>query len=309
MITRYFLGFLLLTALAGCRDDNLTADTNAASNPVQVVSNTLPTISGTPAASTKAGGVYAFQPAVNDPNGDQLSFAIQNKPVWAAFNATTGALTGSPRTDQVGTFAGIVISVSDGLARAALPAFSIQVTAATQGPSIAGSPPTSVVIGNAYSFTPMASDPNGDALTFSIQNMPSWAAFDESTGQLSGTPGSGDVGTTSGIVISVGNGTTSAQLPAFSIAVNQSANGSATLSWLPPAQNTDGTPLTNLAGYHIYYGTNSASLNKSVRITNPSVSTYMVADLSPATWYFSVKAFTTLGVESDYSKKVSKMIQ
>ncbi len=308
MMTRYFLAVLLVAALAGCKSDNTPADTNTPSTPVQSVSNSAPTISGTPPSAARAGGAYSFQPAANDSNGDRLSFSVQNKPVWASFNASTGALTGTPRADQIGTYAGIVIGVSDGLVGNSLPAFSIAVTAATQTPTISGTPINSVVAGNAYSFTPVALDPNGAALTFSIQNTPSWAAFDEATGQLSGTPGGGDVGTFTGIVISVSNGAESESLPAFVIAVNQSANGTATLSWMPPAQNTDGSPLTNLAGYHLYYGTSATSLNKSVRISNPSVSTYVVTDLSPATWFFSVKAYTSANVESDFSKKVSKTI-
>jgi len=33
----------------------------------------------------------------------------------------------------------------------------------------------------------------------------------------------------------------------------------ATVSWIPPTTNTDGTALTDLAGYKVYYGTVSWS--------------------------------------------------
>lgn len=85
-------------------------------------------------------------------------------------------------------------------------------------PTISGTPPTSVVTGQNYSFTPSTTDPSGKTLTFSISNMPSWASFSSSTGGLSGTPLS--VGTYSNIGISVSDGTLSASLPAFSITVN-----------------------------------------------------------------------------------------
>ena len=62
-------------------------------------------------------------------------------------------------------------------------------------PTISGTPPTAVTIGKSYSLTPTASDPDGDVLTFSVQNMPSWASFDTTTGRLSGTPTLADVGT------------------------------------------------------------------------------------------------------------------
>src|SRR4030095_3632239 len=95
----------------------------------------------------------------------------------------------------------IQISVSDGVARTFLPAFSIRVDAANRAPSISGSPPTAVVAGNVYSSRPTASDPDGDTLVFAIDGRPSWASFDTQTGRLSGTPTA--AGTHSGIAIRV----------------------------------------------------------------------------------------------------------
>ena len=314
MIARYLLVFLLVAALAGCNSDKTAADTVNSSSPTPVngvvppSQNAPPTISGTPAMVVAAGAAYSFTPSATDANGDALTFSVQNKPAWATFNTVSGALTGTPAGGNAGNYASIVISVSDGSATASLAAFSISVTASTVDPSISGKPAGSVVVGNTYAFTPAASDPNGLALTFAIQNKPSWATFNTSTGALSGTPALANVGTTSGIVISVSDGNNSDSLPAFSISVDQSANGSATLSWMPPAQNTDGSALTNLAGYRIYYGTNSASLNKTIQVANAGISTYVISNLSPATWYFSVKAYSSGNVESDFSKKVSKMI-
>jgi len=312
MLTRIFCAVLLAAAVSGCNFDDASTDTDASSSPTTVAapgSNSQPSIQGSPQTTVAAGATYAFQPVVKGGSGDSLKFAIQNKPQWATFNAATGALSGKPGSSEVGRYSGILISVSDGTASAALPAFSVSVMA-SDAPTISGSPAKTVAVGNTYSFTPAASDPRGQALTFSIFGKPSWANFDESTGELSGTPDAGDVGTSSGIVISVSDGEQSASLPAFAIAVTQAGagGGTATLSWLPPQQNTDGTPLVNLAGYHVYYGTSASSLSKSVKIANPSVSTYVVSDLSSGTWYFSVKAYNAKNVESDFSAKVSKTI-
>lgn len=178
-----------------------------------------------------------------------------------------------------------------------------------RAPTISGTPPTSLNAGSAYDFQPNASDPDGDALTFTIQNKPGWAAFDTANGRLSGTPAAADVATFANIVISVSDGVAGASLPAFSIAVTQVATGSATLSWTPPTQNTDGSALTNLAGYRIHYGTNSSSLSQTVKISNPGVASYVVENLSPATWYFAVKAYNSSGVESSLSNLASKTIQ
>ena len=73
-------------------------------------------------------------------------------------------------------------------------------------PTISGNPMTAIDIGSAYSFTPTASDPDGDELTFSVNNQPSWAGFDKTTGTLSGQPALGSVGTYASIEISVSDG-------------------------------------------------------------------------------------------------------
>jgi len=109
-------------------------------------------------------------------------------------------------------------------------------------PTISGTPATQVNEGQAYSFTPTASGPAGLTLTFSVQNLPSWAAFSTSTGAVSGTPSSSNVGTFANIVITVSDGQASAALPAFSIQVNAQATSSVTLQWVAPTTNTDGSP-------------------------------------------------------------------
>ena len=180
--------------------------------------------------------------------------------------------------------------------------------AVNASPTISGQPVTALNAGTAYMFLPTASDANGATLTFAIQNKPAWAAFNASTGELAGTPGASDVGSYHGIQISVSDGAATNALPAFSISVTQSSAGSATLSWLPPTTNTNGTPLTNLAGYKIYYGTNSSSLHQSVKITNPGIASYAIDNLSPATWYFTVVSYNSQNIESSLSSVVSKTI-
>lgn len=273
-------------------------------------SNRAPTISGTPPTTATVGTAYSFRPTASDPDGNTLGFTITNRPSWATFNTSTGQLSGTP--SAAGTFSNISIKVSDGKVTASLPAFSIVVKTASSNtaPKISGTPPTSGKVGTAYSFTPTASDANGDTLAFSVQNKPSWASFSTTTGRLSGTPSA--TGTFSNIVISVSDGKTSAKLAAFSITVTSGStggsNGAATLSWTPPTRNTDGTTLSNLSGYRIYYGTSQTALTQTIQINNPSISTYVIDGLSPATYYFGVKALTSKGTESALSNIASKKV-
>jgi hypothetical protein len=284
--------------------------------------NAPPTISGTPATTATVGTAYAFQPTASDPNSDPLTYTIMNRPAWLTFSAATGRLEGTPAAANVGTASNIVIGVSDGSASAQLPAFSIVVSATAgsappptptpppnSAPTITGTPATSVVQGTLYSFQPTANDANGDVLTFSIVNKPAWATFDTATGKLQGTPGATYLGTTTGIVISVKDGAASVSLPAFDITVQAIATGSATLSWTPPTQNTDGSPLTDLAGFKIKWGTSQGSYPNSVTINNPGITTYIVENLAPNTYFFVATAFDTSGNESGNSNAASKTVQ
>lgn len=272
--------------------------------------NVAPTISGSPATSVAASSAYSFRPTARDGNGDALTFSITNKPSWATFSSTTGQLSGTAPSTAT-TTASIVIRVSDGRLSASLPAFTIRVNAATAtntAPTISGQPATSVLATAAYSFRPTAADANGDALSFSIQNKPSWATFNIANGQLSGTAPA-TASTTSGIVISVSDGRLSASLPAFSIAVNAPTSGTASLQWTAPTQNTDGSALTNLGGYRIYFGSSASSLTQTQQIASASTTSYVLNNLSAGTWYFAVAAYTTAGVESAKSGVGSKTIR
>ena len=178
--------------------------------------NQAPTIAGVPVTTVLAKAPYGFTPSASDPDGDLPTFSIANKPLWATFDTTTGALNGTPTA--TGTFSGIVITVSDGQASAALPAFTITVNPAPNTPpTISGTPTTSIDAGVSYYFRPSAADADGDTLTFSIANKPVWATFDTATGAITGTPADAQVGTS--IVISVNDGQAVASLPAFAITV------------------------------------------------------------------------------------------
>jgi hypothetical protein len=165
------------------------------------------------------------------------------------------------------------------------------------------------VVGKAYAFQPQASDANGDKLTFAIKNKPGWAAFSPSTGRLSGTPSSSSVGSFKDIVIRVSDGKVSSSLSAFTIKVGTTAEGSVTLSWAAPTRNTDGTQLTNLAGYRVYYGPKSGDYSRTLSLPSPSLRSVGIEELSNGTWYFAIKAIASDGEESSLSQQVSKYIQ
>lgn len=83
--------------------------------------------------------------------------------------------------------------------------------------------------------------------------------------------------------------------------------GTASLSWTPPTQNTDGSSLTNLVGYRIHYGTTPDALNQTIQVANPGISSYTVTGLAAGTYYFAVRAYAD-GVASDLSNVRSKVV-
>jgi hypothetical protein len=160
-------------------------------------------------------------------------------------------------------------------------------------------------------------------VTYSIANKPSWATFDTKYGHLYGVPTAANVGTYKNIVISASDGVSNASLAAFSITVtgpgsssgsgssggSTGTTGAATVNWHPPTQNTNGSTITNLAGYTIVYGTNKSNLTSSVKLANPGLTSYVVENLAAGTYYFGVTAYNSAGGSSAVSSIVSKTIK
>jgi hypothetical protein len=171
-----------------------------------------------------------------------------------------------------------------------------------QAPSIGGEAPATAGVGEEYSFKPTATDPDGDPITFSASGVPEWLTFDASTGRIYGRPAAGDVASYRGIRITVTDGRANASLRIARLDVvaraAQGAAGTATLEWEAPTINADGSPLNDLAGYNIRYGTSPGALDRVVELRNPGLTTYVVDGLSPSTWYFAISTVNSQGMES-----------
>jgi hypothetical protein len=179
--------------------------------------------------------------------------------------------------------------------------------ARNSAPTISGRPRDTSTPNKLYEFIPQASDQDGDSLRFEIVGRPSWATFNPNTGRLYGTPT--NPGTFGPITISVTDGRAGDALPAFSITVLIGADGgTAKLSWVAPTSNTDGSPVTSLAGFKIYYGQLPDAPTTILQIADPEARSTVVGGLSSGTWYFSISAYTSSGTESARTSTVSKSI-
>lgn len=81
-----------------------------------------------------------------------------------------------------------------------------------------------------------------------------------------------------------------------------------TLNWQPPTENTNGSALTDLSGYTISYGTQPDNYTTTIRLTNPGLTDYVVDNLSPGTYYFTIAAVASDGVQSEPSAPVTAKV-
>jgi hypothetical protein len=120
----------------------------------------------------------------------------------------------------------------------------------------------------------------------SIGSTPSSSAGNESTGS---TPSS------------------SADDENISDSVNADLDNSVNLSWAAPTTNADGTKLSDLGGYIVYYG-EQTSTNYAYAIDVGNKTFITINDLSSGTWCFALTSYDIDGNESDYSFEACKDI-
>jgi len=84
------------------------------------------------------------------------------------------------------------------------------------------------------------------------------------------------------------------------------SKGEIKLAWIPPSTRADGTylPLDSLAGYRIYIGTSSDTLHEIVDLNDREINDYTVKDLSSGSYYFSITAYDSEGLESNRSQVI-----
>ncbi len=161
----------------------------------------------------------------------------------------------------------------------------------------------SIADGTTKQFT--ATGTYSDGTTQNLTTTAAWSSSYTSVATISNASGS------NGLATAVGAGTTTITAASGSVSGSTTLTvtavaGSATLTWNPPTTNTDGTSLTDLAGYKVYYGTSSGGYTSVITVGN--VTTYVIGNLAPGTYYFAVTAYDSAGTESTYSNQASKTI-
>jgi hypothetical protein len=136
---------------------------------------------------------YNYTLTASDADGDDLTLAAPILPQWLSFNSTTGILSGTPTTANIGVH-NVSLSVDDGTEQA-IQAFSLMVSLAPNtAPSITSQAERFVSAGVTYSYRVQVFDAEGDTLTLSLTSAPDWLTLDNASGILSGTPTNANVG-------------------------------------------------------------------------------------------------------------------
>jgi hypothetical protein len=191
----------------------------------------------------------------------------------------------------------------------ALPA-PAQSVSGNQAPSFIGETDAAAfaLVDRDFSYETGVSDPDADVLRFTASNLPSWAQLDATTGRITGRPGASDIGTYESIALTVSDGQHQVSSRNLTITVTGPAAGVATLQWPAPVSKVDGSLLDDLAGFRILYGRDPEDLDHSVWIADPTAREYSFATLEKGTWYFSIVAVNTAGLEGPPTMPARKII-
>lgn len=219
-----------------------------------LTTNRLPVLAPIGNYTITENDTLTFTASGMDPDGSALSYSLgSGAPATASIHTTTGTFHWTPDETHGGASYNVPIRVQDTATPPAedIETITITVVETNNAPTINGTPEVNIVEDSSYSFTPSVSDTDlpQQILRFSIENKPSWAAFDEHTGQLSGSPTNSDVWTTDGVRIQVSDGTVTTSLPAFSLTV-RNANDAPSFTSLPVMAATEDIPYTYMVQAH-----------------------------------------------------------
>jgi len=169
-------------------------------------------------------------------------------------------------------------------------------------------------------LVPVTALASGKNFAFALTSVQGEATFGEpaaATVAVEASAASGSSGTTSASTgSSSSSGGTSASTGSSSSSGGTSAgtgssssgggtNSSVTLAWSAPTENSNGTALTNLAGYNIYYGSSTSAMTNKISVKTVGVTDYVITELASGSWYFTLTSVNSQGAESVASNTVA----
>ena len=280
----------VVVVVYGVPDPFSPQDPPAAPDPESVTSPRTPPPAATPAPSIK---LSVSSSSLTAGQSTTLSWSATNATIcsatggWSGTRATSGSLSVSPASTTSYTLncSGAGGSASETVALSVTPASAPRLTFTSADTTVAAGGTT--------------------LLSWSSSNTSSCTASGGWSGSR-GTAGSQMVGP----LAASATFTLSCNGPGGNVLrmLTVSKLGQISLWWQAPTQNVDGTALTDLAGYRIYYGVNSRNYTDSIQILNPTA-TSQVLSLNSGSYYLAMTALDSEGNESAYSNEVIKATQ
>jgi hypothetical protein len=214
------------------------------------VANQAPALDPLPDCSAQAGHPLTLHANATDPDGDPITYSLVNPPNGATINAATGLFTWTPSPNQLGAST-VTIQAADPGGLTAQVSFSV--TVSDPGPAMNALANRAAHPGILVSFFVNASDPDGDALTYTLINPPAGAAID-AQGHFTWTPGWNQLGATT-ITVRVADPanltaqgsctvTVANQAPSLDPLPNRQATVGRQLAFFVNGTDPDGDPLT-----------------------------------------------------------------
>ncbi len=155
--------------------------------------NRAPSITSVPDTVTNLEKVYRYQLAATDPDGDYLLWSLDNAAKGMVIDAKTGSLSFSPAPEQVGEHT-VAVRATDALGSYVGQEFSLNVTGINTPPTIVSTPVTVAGVNGVYRYQAVGTDPENDALRYSLGTKPEGMKIDQNTGAIEWTPGPNFVG-------------------------------------------------------------------------------------------------------------------
>ncbi len=161
---------------------------------LEVRDNEAPVMSSTPNTFLALGSTYYYPLTATDPDGDILTYSLVSGPASMGMTSDTGILTWLP--DTVGVY-GVLVRVTDTFGAYAEQSYTLtvgQAQIANTPPNITSVPETSAILGKAYQYQLVATDSDGDELSYFVTTASEGMQLDTSSGLLEWTPTETQVG-------------------------------------------------------------------------------------------------------------------
>ena len=217
-------------------DDGTGTGTETFTVPVTPV-NDAPIITSTAPTPATEDIEYTYNPTATDAEGDTLSWFLANEPSGMVINSGSGAIRWTP-LEGVLSSGQVTLTARDGNGGTGTETFTVPVTPVNDAPIITSTAPPSATEDIEYTYNPIATDAEGNTLSWSLANEPSGMVINAGTGAISWTPLEG-VLSSGQVTLTASDGNSGAGTETFTVTVTPVNDDPIITSTAPPSATED----------------------------------------------------------------------